>query len=140
MTSWVEAPEGEPAAHPVSGLQVSIPLQSFPSSQSRGGLFWQAPLAEQVSVPLQTLPSEQLLPVSGVKVQPVCATQASSVQGLASSQVMGALVQPLAPLQASVVHRLASSQSSAPFSSITPLQLSSMPLQVSATGVPGVQV
>ena len=134
---------GVPATHVPLALQVSVPLQAFPSEQlvpalagvcvtapvevlhasvvqglpssvATGVPAAQAPLALQVSAPLQAFPSEQLVPVlTGVCVTaPVEVLHASVVHGLLSSVATGVpATQAPAELQVSVpLHAFPSEQ------------------------------
>ena len=86
---------GTPLPQPDAGVQVSTPLQAFPSSQVGGVPAVQVcDVRSQVSTPLQALPSSQAAlpvqqPATGVCVHPVSGTQASLVQKTPSSQLGG---------------------------------------------------
>src|SRR5437773_1730225 len=80
-----------PGTQPVAGLQVSVPLQALPSSQTSGVPDTHVPVAEsQVSVPLQALPSSQ---TTGACAHSkfVVSSHESSVQGLLSLHDAGQL-------------------------------------------------
>jgi hypothetical protein len=79
---------GVPAVQPVAALQPSGPLQKRPSSQTRG-VPAHVP-ALQWSPTVHALPSLHGFVSSFVNVQPVVASQASSVQTLPSLQVRDA--------------------------------------------------
>ena len=95
---------------PVAGLQESS-VQALVSLQTLGLLPTQAPAA-QVSTWVQALPSEQVLVLSLTAAQvPVAGLQASSVQGLVSSQALGLLPTQVPAAQVSVwVQELPSEQ------------------------------
>jgi hypothetical protein len=70
---------------PAVGSQESV-VQGFPSSQVSAVPAWHAPSAVQVSWPSHRVALSQARPGAGVWTQPLVGSQASSVQGLASSQ------------------------------------------------------
>src|SRR5207249_4202921 len=89
-----------PGWQPATGSQVSRPSQGFPLSHTSGVPFWQAPvLVSQVSVPVQTSPSSQSAsvvqqPAIGAFTQPpalllAAGSQLSAVHTIPSSQVGG---------------------------------------------------
>jgi hypothetical protein len=75
---------------PVTGLQASA-VQGFPSLTRSALPGWQTPEPLQISSPLQTFPSEHDVPAATAVcvTTPVVALQASVVHGLPSSTAFG---------------------------------------------------
>ena len=126
---------------PLPASQLST-VQASPSSTSSGVPAWQSFSASQVSVPVQTSPSSQRLSVARFEMRPVPGSQLSTVQLTPSSGSTGSFEMPVAGSQLSTVQASPSSGSTGAW--LTPLpasQLSTVQASPSSTssGVPAWQ-